>query len=329
MKAVNPGGIEKWKQGGGNVASLDDVVDGFDVTPRQILQSLAETVDDLQLPHPLHVHCNNLGLPGNWKTTLETMQALDGRRAHLTHIQFHSYGGALDKPTSIRSKVPDLAEYINTHAGLTVDVGQVIFGDTVSMTADGPVGEYLAKLTGRKWLSHDIELETGCGVVPIRYEEKSLVHATQWAIGLEWLLSVSDPWKIALSTDHPNGGSFLAYPQIIALLMDRGRRQDYWKRLPPKLSKRSNLIDHTREYSLAEIATITRAAPARILGLEHKGHLGVGADADITIHQPSSDIERMFSIPRYVIKDGTVTLDDGVWTERSSVRPAERFTLPE
>lgn len=321
VKAVNPGGVERWKQGKGNVSSLDDRVDGFDVTPRSILQSLAETVDDLKLPHPLHVHCNNLGLPGNWSTTLATMKALEGRRAHLTHIQFHSYGGTLDKPTSIRSKVPILAEYVNSHAGLTVDVGQVIFGDTVSMTADGPVGEYLAELTHRPWLSHDIELETGCGVVPIRYEEQSLVHATQWAIGLEWFLSIANPWQIALSTDHPNGGSFLAYPQIIALLMNKELRKDYCKRLPAKLASRSALVDHDREYTLSEIAVVTRAAPARILGLATKGRLSPGADADVTIYQPGSDIERMFARPRYVLFAGKVRIDDGIALAEGGAQP--------
>ena len=73
-------------------------------------------------------------------------------------------------------------------------------------------------------------MEAGCGIVPIKYKDKSLVHALQWAIGLEWYLLVEDPWRVAMSTDHPNGGSFLAYPQIIRLLMDRtyraGRAQD-------------------------------------------------------------------------------------------------------
>ena len=80
--------------------------------------------------------------------------------------------------------VARLADYVNTHANLTVDVGQVLFGETTSMTADGPVGQYLHSLTGRKWLSHDVELETGCGVVPIKYEDKNFVHALQWAIGI-------------------------------------------------------------------------------------------------------------------------------------------------
>ncbi len=73
-------------------------------------------------------------------------------------------------------------------------------------------------------------MEAGCGIAPIKYRNKSLVHALQWAIGLEWYLLVDDPWRVVMSTDHPNGGSFLAYPQIIRLLMDRtyraGRAED-------------------------------------------------------------------------------------------------------
>ncbi|MCA9031441.1 MAG: amidohydrolase family protein, partial [Planctomycetaceae bacterium] len=117
--------------------------------------------------------------------------------------------------------------------------------------------------------------------------------------------------RIAMSTDHPNGGSFLAYPEIIALLMDRGRRQDMIASLPEGLRTRCTLPDLDREYTLYEIAIITRASPARILGLTNKGHLGEGADADITIYQPEDDIQRMFELPRYVIRRGEVIVDNG------------------
>jgi formylmethanofuran dehydrogenase subunit A len=311
VKVVNPGGVEAWKQGRGSLGSLDDVVPGFDVTPRAILTGLAQAVDELGLPHPMHLHGLHLGLPGNAAITRETMEAVDGHRAHFAHIQFHSYGGDPSDLGKIDSQVGVLADYINAHANLSVDVGQVMFGETTSMTADAGVGEFLQRVTGRKWLSHDVELETGCGVVPIKYEDKNAVHATQWAIGLEWFLRVDDPWRIALSTDHPNGGSFLAYPQIMALLMDRGLRADTLARLPAKVKDRCPLGDLSREYNLSEIAIITRAGPARILGLKSKGHLGPGADADVTIYRPDADKTRMFSMPRYLIKGGEIVLDDG------------------
>jgi formylmethanofuran dehydrogenase subunit A len=266
---------------------------------------------DLGLPHPVHIHCNNLGLPGNWKTTLETMRALEGRRAHLTHVQFHSYGGDADDQGTFRSHVPRLAEYVNGQPNLTVDVGQVMFGQTTSMTGDGPLGYYLHKVTGHKWFNGDTEQEAGCGIVPIVYKEKSVVHALQWAIGLEWYLLVQDPWRVAMSTDHPNGGSFLAYPAIVQLLMDRTYRQKVLRRVPPKVLERSVLKDLDREYSLYEIAIITRAGPARILGLPHKGHLGPGADADITLYTPSTDRKAMFELPRMVLKAGEVIVEQG------------------
>jgi formylmethanofuran dehydrogenase subunit A len=67
----------------------------------------------------------------------------------------------------------------------------------------------------------------------------------------------------------------------------------------------------SREYTLNEIAIITRAGPARLLGLKHKGHLGVGADADVAIYSRDSDIARMFSSPRYVLKAGEMVVEDG------------------
>ncbi len=311
-KLVNPGGVEVWKHhASGNVDGLDDPVDFYDVTPRQIIVSVAQAVDELKLPHAVHIHCNNLGMPGNWHTTLESMRALEGRRGHMTHIQFHSYGGGDADETTFHSKVAPLADYVNQNPNLTVDVGQVMFGETTSMTGDGPLGYYLHNVYGTKWFSGDTELEAGCGIAPIKYRNKSLVHAWQWAIGLEWYLLVQDPWRVAMSTDHPNGGSFLAYPQIIRLLMDSAYRHEMLKTVHPAVRAGSVLGDLTREYTMNEIAIITRAGPARILGLSHKGHLGPGADADITIYLPHENKETMFALPRYVIKAGRILVDDG------------------
>lgn len=311
VKVVDPGGIERWKQARGATTSLDDAVPGFDVTPREILTGIARAVDELRLPHPVHVHGLNLGLPGNAASTLELMKALDGHRAHLAHIQFHSYAGDPSDVASLASGVETLADFVNTHDTLSLDVGQVVFGATTSMTADSPVAAYLHRLTGRKWLSHDVELETGCGVVPVEYRDRNMVHALQWAIGLEWFLRVGDPWKLALSTDHPNGGSFLAYPRVIAWLMSRALRQEVLATLPERARAGTALADLGREYTLAEIATITRAAPARMLGLADRGHLGPGAVADVAIYRDDPDRVRMFSLPRWVIKSGQILIDDG------------------
>jgi formylmethanofuran dehydrogenase subunit A len=310
VKLVNPGGVELYKQDNGNVRSLDDHVAGFEVTPRQVLEAIGGAVDELGLPHPVHVHANNLGIPGNADTTLDTMRTLAGRQAHFAHLQFHCYGG---KPGGLpRSRAPELLEFLGAHPEATADVGQVMFGPAVTMTADGPVAAMLRDLGGDKWLNHDTEVETGCGIVPYRYRASNYVHALQWGIGLELFLLGQDPWQVMLSTDHPNGGSFLSYPKLIRLLMDRAFREDQMARANQRAIRRTALPDGLdREYTLNEIAIITRAAPARRLGLHEKGHLGVGADADVTIYHDRADREEMFATPRYVIKAGEVAVEEG------------------
>src|SRR5215217_5188247 len=212
VKLVNPGGVEMWKHGNRNVTSLDDEVEGLGVTPRRVLEAIATAVDELGLPHPVHVHCNNLGMAGNWRTTLDTLDTLQGRRAHLAHLQFHAYGGT---PGKARSSAPQLAEHLDAHREHSADVGQVMFGPATTMTADAPNSALLREITRGKWVNADFEAETGCGIVPFAYRERNYVHALQWAIGLELFLIGRDPWRLVVSTDHPNGGSFLSYPRLI------------------------------------------------------------------------------------------------------------------
>ena len=314
IKIVNPGGVAVWKSGGAgggrNVSGLDDAVGSSAVTPRKILETLAGAANVLALPHPVHIHCNNLGQPGNAATTLESMRALAGQRAHFTHLQFHSYGGERGKRW--KSAAKDVIEYVNGHAQVSVDVGQVMFGSATTVTADGPVEHLLYASSGRKWVNVDIELETGCGIVPYSYREKAAVSALQWAVGLELFLLAQDPWRVVLSTDHPNGATFLSYPELIRLLMDRAYRDDRLKAVNQKLLAGSALLDGlAREYTLGEIAIVTRAGPARLLGLSHKGHLGPGADADVTVYAPDADRAKMFAAPRYVIKGGAIVVEEG------------------
>jgi formylmethanofuran dehydrogenase subunit A len=309
VKAVNPGGVAAWKWGG-DAKQLTSPIEGYsNLTPGAIVTQLARICDDLGLPHPIHLHCNNLGAPGNVSTTLDTLKHLEGSRAHIAHSQYHAYGG--DDWHDMRSETAALADYFNAHPTITTDAGAVLFGDTVTITADGPWQHLLYKLTGRKWGNLDVENETGCGIVPYTYRPSNLVNAVQWACGLELLLLIQSPWQVFLSTDHPNGGCFWRYPEIIKLLMNADFRNDWIKRLPAKALGRIHLPEIDREYTLYEIATAMSAGPAKALGLTHKGNLGIGADADIAIYEEDEDAARMFGHPRYVIKGGEIVIEEG------------------
>ena len=305
-KLVNPGGDEPWKgKKNSNVSNIDEKNEVFEISPREIIDAFIDAVNELGPPH---IHCNNLGHSGNFKTTLETMKTAGDRRAHLAHIQFHSYGGEEGKnPVSAAKEIVD---YVNSHPNITCDVGQVMFGKSTIMTADAPLAYMLRGFKKGKWVNADTECESGCGIVPFNYQEHIYVHTLQWAIGLELFLMSRDPWRIILSTDHPNGGSFMSYPKLIRLLMDKDFRKEEIKKVNQKAILKTTLPDLDREYSLNEIAIITRAGPARALGLKNKGHLGVGADADITIYDEQEDKELMFNAPRFVIKSGNLIIEN-------------------
>ena len=309
IKVVNPGGVENWKWGK-NVAELDDEVIGYGITPRQIVQTLATIADDLGLPHAVHIHGINLGRHTSARTTIEMIAALDGHRAHLCHLQFLSYGAG--RGHVHKSEAATVAEAVNASSGLTVDVGQLIFGNATTMTCDGPLQHNLHRTTGNRWINDDVEGESGGGIVPIVYKRGNPINGTMWLTGMELFLLIDDPWRVFLSTDHPNAGPFTSYPQVIRLLMDRDYRREMFESLHPRARSGALLPQLDREYSLGEIAIISRAGPARVLGLEHKGHLGVGADGDIAVYEECADKEAMFSHPRYVYKGGELVARDGV-----------------
>jgi formylmethanofuran dehydrogenase subunit A len=324
LKVVNPGGISAFKFNQ-RMLDLDEAHAYYRVTPRRILKVLAQAVHDIGVPHPLHVHGCNLGVPGNVDTTLATMDAVEGLPMHLTHIQFHSYGTEGDRKFS--SGAARIAEAINARPNISADVGQILFGQTVTASGDN-MAQFRNAGAGspKKSVVMDIECDAGCGVVPFKYRDKNFVNALQWAIGLEIFLLVDDPWRIFLTTDHPNGAPFTTYPHLIRLLMDKTFRNEKLAGLNDDAQKLSNLGVIDREYSLYEIAIMTRAAPARTLGLVDRGHLAPGAAADITVYRPDPNPEVMFAKPAYVFKDGELVARDGAivkvtWGNTHVVKP--------
>lgn len=329
IKMVNPGGVESWKWGK-NCDTIDERVPYFDITPREVITNLAKVNERLHLPHTIHVHPNNLGHPGNIKVTLETLNCVQGIAGssgngrdsvfHLTHAQFHAYAGEDWKTFS--SAADELVKYVNAHNHVTLDMGQVVFADTTTMTADGPMEYNLHKLTGLKWVNADVELETSAGIVPYVYVKKGTgVNAIQWAVGLEIALGIKDPWRIYLTTDHPNGGPFTSYPTIISWLMSKKKREAMLKEVHERATSKTTLPNYDREYSISEIAIITRAGIAKAIGMKNKGHLGVGADADVAIYNldpvkinPSQDpdaVEKAFKNAKYTIARGQIVVKDG------------------
>ena len=212
----------------------------------------------------------------------------------------------------MRSEAAAVAEYFNAHPNLTTDAGAVLFGDTVTITADGPWQHLLYKLTGRKWGNLDVENETGCGIVPYVYKESNLVNAVQWAVGLELLLLINDPWRVFLTTDHPNGGCFWRYPEIIQLLMDVEFRKE--RREAAARRRRSSGSSWPSSTASTRSPRSRSSRPRGRRARSGSRRRGTSASA----RTPTSPSTRrgptalgFFEYPRYVIKGGEVVVEEG------------------
>jgi formylmethanofuran dehydrogenase subunit A len=250
---------------------------------------------------------------------------------HVTHLQFHSYTGNSWKDAG--SAAPELADYINKHDHITCDIGQVTLDETTTMTADAPMEYDLFKLSGLKWTNKDIECETAAGIIPVIYAPRNPVNSLQWAMGLEIFLQIENPWQVCLTTDHPNAGPFIRYPRIISWLMSNERRTEMIENDVHKWAeRRTSLATLDREYDFYEIATISRAAPAKIHGFSDRGALTPGYNADIAVYDlnpndfdPSKNaaaVEAAFSNALYTIKDGDIVVKDG---EIAKVKPTHNI----
>lgn len=325
VKITNPGGTEMWGWGK-DTGCIHDKIDYFGISPAEIIEYLIRGNELLNLPHSAHIHCNNLGKPGNYKCTLETMQRTpdlndDRQTLYMTHVQYHAYGGSTW--ADFCSKADDITWMLNRKPQIVIDMGQVMFGKTTTMTADGPMEFNLYRLYNNKWSNHDVELETASGIIPVLYSRKNLVNSIMWSIGLELALMTENPWQCMLATDNPNGAPFVKYPEIIALLMSKRYREQEFSTVHKDTGKKVILPSLDRELDWNDIAVMTRAGQAKALGITSigKGHLGEGAEADIAIYpmkiddiDPASEYEKIisgFSCTDYTIKRGRVVSKNG------------------
>jgi formylmethanofuran dehydrogenase subunit A len=276
-----------------------------DLPYRKLIDRLVGAVRRLKLPHALHLHHPFLGRPNACEAVKETVKRAEGNRLHLAHLQFYGYRQNGDG--HMVSTAEALMNMLNDHKNVTCDVGAVVFGAAVGVTADTEFAKKLGK--GKQGFQSALwETDGGFSVLPLKYNADNAVGATQFLTGLEMLLLADDPSRIFLTTDHPNGGPFTAYPYLIRLLMDADFRSDELKKLNPGALSRSAVPGLRREYSIYEIAQITRSGPAMALGLSNRGHIGVGAIGGVAVYRDQTEKGSVFGSPAAVFRTQTHVL---------------------
>ena len=226
------------------------------------------------------------------------LHAMEGRRAHIAHLQYDCY--LPDEQWYFRSGVEQVLNALSKNKRITADLGLTGFGPAFGATADLALHDRLCDLFGDD-LGPAMRLQwqgrTTFGLQKLDRHPQDLGYAMQWAVGLELALLCDDLDQLSLTIDYPNGGAVSQYPQLIRCLMNKPYRDELIDQCHPAVIHGTDLKNIKRELSIDEILKLTRTSPAKALGLKNKGHLQVGADADIAICRENGHVSEMFLEP--------------------------------
>ncbi|MFW9990241.1 MAG: amidohydrolase family protein, partial [Candidatus Odinarchaeota archaeon] len=148
-------------------------------------------------------------------------------------------------------------------------------------------------------------------------EKDNHIICNLWANALDLALNVNNKFQVSLSLNFPNYANISDIPEIATWLVSKDARESFMKGMNNNFLKNNPLAHNSKELNFFEFIYLTRASPAKSLGLANiKGNLGLGADADfnilniniddIDISQNYEELKKALSNIEYVIKAGKI-----------------------
>ncbi len=267
----------------------------YNFSALDVYENVVKCVESLGLPHSAHAHIegyeNEIG-KNNLFTVLEKIKSLNlkpnsrtsstikrSQILHIAHANSYSSDGNNE----------NLINFLNENHNFSADLAFVGFNHiNPIITSDRRLINSMLKMdptdNPHKLISSAIEFE-GDSFVSMRFLHKSNYQAcVLWANALDLALNVKDKFQVSFSLNFPNYANITDIPEIITWLISKEARENYMKGMNDKFLKHNSLFSNEMELSFFELVSLTRATPAKLLGLGSiKGTLGYGADADINI----------------------------------------------
>ncbi len=354
LKIYNPFEREDW-----NFNKLRDDLEKngrlYNFAPLDVYENMAKYVENLKLPHSIHAHIDayeNEQAKRNLSLVLARIKELNlespnkskqGKRSQVFHIA-HASSYNTDGDNS------ELIKFYNENAEFDLDIGFLGF-DPINPVISGD-RRFITTLSNQEnsfnVIRSAIELEGDTFSSLRTFNKQNNNHCTIWANGLDLALNIKNKWQIQFSVNFPNYSSISKVPQIASWLLSNKAREDFIKDFDSKFLKDNTISSNSDSLSFLEYITITRASPAKSLGIgDIKGNLGEGADGDLNIidlNLEQVDIQNnyqtlidAFSNINFVLKEGYIIKKDHnldlspngkiYWTEGIPKKERDTFVL--
>ena len=324
VKVYNPFEAESWnwnllREGVGEKGRL------YNFTPLDVYLTSIKITEYLSLPHSVHAHVegyeshegkNNLMKVLNEVKALKLDELTSNNEElkrnqifHLAHASAYNMDGDNSK----------LLQFFNENQQFDLDVGFIGF-DPINpiLTSDRRlINSFNSSNQNPAILRASLESEGDCFIALRELKKSDIAHCQMWGNALDIALNIENKWQVQFSVNFPIYSDIRNTPQIYEWLLNSKARETFMRDMNPQFLKQHPIVNNSTEYSFNDLIIITRAGPAKSLGLEDfKGNLGAGADADINIldlninesknAKDTKSISKAFENIEYVLKEGNI-----------------------
>ncbi|MFX1407591.1 MAG: amidohydrolase family protein [Promethearchaeota archaeon] len=291
FKVYNPFEAENW-----NFQKLRENLSEkgrlYNFNPIDIYEKFIKYNEKLKLPHSIHAHIEgyeNTEGKKNLNQLIEKIQSLDltsispttskferNQIMHLAHASSYNIDGDNN----------NIVNLLNNNDKFDLDLGFCGFNEINPLITDDRRLINLLQNNANpfKLIRSAVEFEGDTFATFRTFDKKNKNHTNIWANALDLALNIKNIWQIQFSINFPNYAMVEDIPEIITWLVSKEARTNFMKDLNQESIKNHHLINTNKELNFNDIVILTRASPAKSLGIgSYKGNLGFGSDGDLNI----------------------------------------------
>ncbi len=327
FKVYNPFENEAW-----NFRELRDNVSQkgrlYNFSALDVYENLVKCNETLGLPHSVHAHIEGYETEigkNNLFTILEKLISLDlesNQKTNLNIKRDQIFHIAHANAYNLDGNNKGLVNLLNENQRFDIDLAFIGFNQVNPLISSDRrlINSMLTEDiidNPHKLISSAVEFE-GDSFISMRNFNKDNYHdCILWANALDLALNVKNKFQVSFSLNFPNYANITDIPEIITWLISKNARETFMKDMNKDFLKDNSLINSDKILSFSDFVCLTRASPAKALGLGSiKGNLGKGADGDINIlnininevdiSKDHQNLKKALTDIEYVIKSGNI-----------------------